>query len=284
MPEKPLGWRPDWWEVPDSICQQIHKRAKELLPLAIEILGPAAQLDLADAEESILLAAEHYHGHLRAYETSPDRSDVRKALTEIQDHARWFASRLAGLDHFTIAALAEAGLSRSEVEAMEKFGETVMLRDLRRLESIARRGEVSIPSPSFADGKKLWQVAPRWEFVVDCLVIFEQYRPGEVSGNPAGDFHDFASLVFEMGTGKESGLGRKTVQKVVSKWKPLRKKIEEWERSPHGQYTHHLRRESRIMWLESMLASKHLKRPQRDKLKLELKKLREQSRRYYEKG
>jgi len=45
---------------------------------------------------------------------------------------------------------------------------------------------------------------PKWGLVIDCLTIFDAFKPGEATGHGEGPFHDFVAEVFEFATGKES--------------------------------------------------------------------------------
>jgi len=249
------GWRPDYWTpLHESIQLAILRRAEPVFGQLLQILGSQAQEDVQQAKDEILNVADLLMRMKRAKGSAPPIGLIRDDLRKIKTRVSQAADLLEGLAHPAFKALRNVGMPWEDVKALDKVEESPSVAMLRSIAQWAGDADVELGS----QGEGAWTVGVMREFVVECLGIFERYRPGESSSKAkaqGGDFHEFVSLIYKIATGEPAADFESTIKRVVAPWNRRRREIEGWEESPEGRYSRHLENLSRVRELERYLAA-----------------------------
>jgi hypothetical protein len=236
-----LGWRPADWEGPtEQIWNQIHARAEEIIPRAMQHLGEAAAADRDDAESTILHCAREYARNVELSSAAPSSAAV---LDELERWGAW--SREGGS---LLAALAPLFETLGALDAAQRERWLDSVREMAEAaESLSAGVYERWPDPA----QPLW-IAPKRELVVAALDLFERYRPGVASSNETGDFAAFVSLIHQLATGEAAAPLDRSIREVVPGWRRRREEISAWEQSYDGLYCALLNVKSRIAELEAL--------------------------------
>ena len=253
-----IGWRPDYWTpLDDETLDEIEGRAEQRFVRLLKILGSRAQRREEHAKGEILWLADLLARLTRVKESAPQIKEVRNDLRKIAGRLSQAADLFEGLDHPAFRALVNVGMDPDYLKALSEGAHSFPVSFMRRLSSLADDANKELAS----HGAGAWPLATKREFIVECLTVFDRYRPGEASSKAravGGDFHEFVALVFTVATGEQASDFESSIKRVVLEWAPRRNAIEEWENSPEGRYARYLTNCSRKREIETYIRSTNL--------------------------
>lgn len=212
MTEKPMDWRD---QMLLSYDLKMVARADDLLPEILTLLGPKAQAEPKNVKVSVVQAAQMYLTLKGFYDQVPSRKELREFLEGVEKTAGKLAGLLRNADLIKIAALYMYGLPEKEAWALRSGGRSLFVDLARMISLMAQGARESLLLSGGAAGRKAWTLPPKRELALECLQIFDEYRPGEAKTTEGGDFRAFVGYVYEIATGERDADLEKPVKEAV---------------------------------------------------------------------
>ena len=189
---------------PDVVLSELHNRARDRQSDIMDCLGQKARRNPNAALELVILAAARYRRLGPLYDDAPRRSVLHDRLMVLRSAVRTASELLSSGDTWLFAALSVGGLSEKEARGLNSGSVSKIQTTLGDLRHAAEAALKTLQLSGAAGGQKPMR-GPKQLLALDCAVIFEKYRPGEIE-KPKGrgpGFRPFVQIVGEVATGDE---------------------------------------------------------------------------------